>query len=89
MKGVMKILVGVWALSLTISSFSYGQAVPAGNTTISSTGSNPNMPALDGIVHYSLSASEIVQHGFYGAGENTASTGESTVYFTRGIDHDR
>jgi hypothetical protein len=75
MKGVMKILVGVLALSLTISFFSYGQAVPAGNTTISSTGSNPNMPALDGIVHYSLSASEIVQHGFYGAGENTASTG--------------
>ena len=58
MKNAMKILVGVWVLSLAVVSPSYGQAVPAGNTTISSTGSNPNLPPLDGILHYSMTASE-------------------------------
>jgi hypothetical protein len=72
MKKVMKILAGVWALSLAAASLSYGQAVP--NTTISSTGSNPNVPPLDGILHYSMSASEQVQFGYYGSGDTTSST---------------
>jgi hypothetical protein len=70
----MKIFLGVTALLLGVGSLSYGQAVPAGNTTISSTGSNPNSPPLDGIVHYALSASEIVQFGLYSANETTSST---------------
>jgi hypothetical protein len=74
MKDVMKIWVGVSALLLGIGSLSYGQAVPSGNTTISSTGSNPNSPPLDGILHYALSASEVVQFGYYGPSETTYST---------------
>jgi len=77
MKNVMKIFAGVWALSLAAASLSYGQAVPTGNTTISSTGSNPNVPPLDGILHYSMTASEQVQFGYYGPGETTSSTGLS------------
>ena len=77
MKNAMKIFAGVWVLSLAAASPSYGQAVPAGNTTISSTGSNPNLPPLDGILHYSMSASQQVQFGYYGSGETTSSTGLS------------
>ena len=63
------------ALFLTISSIAHGQAVPAGVTTISPgpAPSGPNLSALDGIVHYSLSASEIVQYGYYGTGVVTSS----------------
>ncbi|MEI9978118.1 MAG: hypothetical protein WDN23_03825 [Edaphobacter sp.] len=70
----MKILVSVWALSLTMGSFAYGQAVPSVNTTISSTGSNPNVPAMDGTLHYSMSASEQVQFGYFASDETTSST---------------
>jgi hypothetical protein len=77
MKKIMKILTSVWVLSLAAVSLSYGQAVPAGNTTISSTGSNPNVPPLDGILHYSMTASQQVQFGYYGSGETTSSTGLS------------
>jgi hypothetical protein len=34
----------------------------------------PNLPDLDGVVHYALTASEIAQHGYYGAGVTTYST---------------
>ena len=34
----------------------------------------PNSPYLDGIFHYSLGASEIVQLGYYGPGDVTHST---------------
>lgn len=74
MKNIMKILACVSVLSLAVP-LSYGQAAPAGNTTISSTGSNPNVPPLDGILHYSVSASEQVQFGYYGPSETTSSTG--------------
>jgi hypothetical protein len=73
-KDVMKILVYVSALLLGGGSLLYGQAVPSGNTTISSTGSNPNSPPLDGILHYALSASQVVQFGFYGSNVTTSST---------------
>jgi hypothetical protein len=73
MKEVMKIRVVLSALFLisTMSSVTYGQAVPAGMATISP---GPNPLALDGVVHYALSASEIVQYGYYGSGEVTSSS---------------
>jgi hypothetical protein len=76
MKNMMKIPIAVSALLLTISSISHGQAVPAGapNTPISSIGSAPSALALDGTLHYALSASEIIQYGYFGAGEVTHST---------------
>lgn len=69
----MKILVPV--LLSTIASIAYGQAVPSGTSTpISSIGSGPNLPTLDGVFHYDLSASEAIQYGYYGPGEVTHST---------------
>ena len=65
MKNIMKILACVCVLSLAVP-LSYGQAAPAGNTTISSTGSNPNVPPLDGILHYSVSASSKSNSGITG-----------------------
>jgi hypothetical protein len=72
MKDVMKIWVGVSVLLMSVGSLLYGQAVP--NTTISSTGSNSSGFPLDGTLHYAMTASEIVEFGFYGSGETTASS---------------
>jgi hypothetical protein len=72
MKDVMKICVGVSALLLSVGSLLYGQAVP--NQTISSTGANSSGFPLDGTLHYAMTASEIVQFGFYGSGNTTSST---------------
>jgi len=73
----MKFRLAVSALLLTTGSISYGQAVPAGGTPMSPVTTNtvgPNLPDLDGIVHYALSASEIAQYGYYGSGVTTYST---------------
>jgi hypothetical protein len=48
-----------------------GQAVP---TAVSSVGGSPIVPNLDGVLHYALSGSEIVQVGYYGSGQVTTST---------------
>ncbi len=77
MKETMKFRLSVSALLLTAGSLCYGQAVPAGGTPVSSVTTNtvgPNLPDLDGIVHYSLTASEIAQLGYYGSGVTTYST---------------
>jgi hypothetical protein len=77
MKEIMKFRLSVSALLLTAGSLCYGQAIPAGGTPMSSMTTNtvgPNLPDLDGIVHYALTASEIAQHGYYGSGVTTYST---------------
>ncbi len=74
MKDVMKLRLAASALLLTMGALSYGQAVPAGGTAMTSGSGGPNSPSLDGIVHYALSASEIIQLGYYGPGDVTYST---------------
>jgi hypothetical protein len=73
MKDFMKIRFALSVLGLAVGSMAYGQAIPAGpSMTTSNLG--PNLPNLDGILHYALSASEVVQYGYYGGGEVTQST---------------
>src|SRR5271154_4669979 len=75
MKDVMKIRIVVSALLLTMGSISHGQAIPAGSPAMTSGSSGGlNLPTPDGVLHYALSASEIIQLGYYGAGETTHST---------------
>ena len=68
----MKIRLGISALFLlsTMSLISYGQATPAGIATIST---GPSSLSPDGIFHYALSASELVELGYYGSGDVTSS----------------
>jgi hypothetical protein len=74
MKDAMKIRIVLSVLLLMSTSTFYGQAIPAGTITpISSIGSGPNLPNLDGVVHYALSASEAIQFGYYGSGVVTNS----------------
>lgn len=72
----MKIRLVMSALLLTASSISQGQAVPAGIATVSPgpTALGPNLSPFDGVVHYALTASQIVQLGFYGPGALTSTT---------------
>jgi hypothetical protein len=74
MKNLMKIRFAVSALVLAAGSVSYGQAIPAGGTIMSPSGVGPSLPNLDGVLHYAVSGSEVIQFGYYGAGEVTNST---------------
>lgn len=84
----MKIRIVVSALFLisTIGSIVYAQAVPAGVATVDT---NLNPVAGDGVLHYALTASEIVQFGYYGAGEVTSSTALSgdVAYTSKSMAH--
>jgi hypothetical protein len=65
----MKIRI-VISMMLSVSVASYGQAVP---TAVASS-SGPNMSWVDGTIHYSLTASQLVQDGLYGSGNVTEAT---------------
>jgi hypothetical protein len=69
----MKIGVVISTLFLisTMGSFACGQAVPAGMATMNL---DPDPFTLEGGLHYALTASEIVQLGYYASGEVTSSS---------------
>ncbi len=76
MKRAMKIRMVMAGLLWPGASILYGQAVPAGVTSVSAVPGSltPDLSALNGVVYYALSASEIVQLGYYGSGDVTGST---------------
>jgi len=74
MKKDMKIRIAISALVLTASSISQGQAVPTVSPSMAPSNSGMNLSPLDGVFHYALTASEIVQLGYYGPGNVTSST---------------
>ncbi|WP_035358853.1 hypothetical protein [Edaphobacter aggregans] len=55
---------------------SFGQAAPTATEVVTPTPgvSGPKLSWVDGTVHYALSASEIVQYGFFGSGDLTSTT---------------
>jgi hypothetical protein len=59
------------SMMLLASAVSYGQAVP---TAEASPGSGPTLSWIDGTLHYSLGASQLIQDGLYGAGNVTGAT---------------
>jgi hypothetical protein len=77
MRKVMKIRITISTLLLILPSIAEGQAVPTAVAPISSIGGSPIVPNLDGVLHYAVSGSEIIQFGNYGSGQVTASTGLS------------
>jgi hypothetical protein len=76
MRKMMKIRIALSASAvfLLLTTLSHGQAVPTAVTSITSVGGSPIIPNLDGVFHYALSGSEVVQFGYFGAGQTTAST---------------
>lgn len=74
MKEGMKIRIVMSALVLTANFVCHAQAVPTAESPLMSSSLGPNLPSLDGVVHYALSASEIVQYGYYGPGDVSHST---------------
>lgn len=73
MKEGMKIRIAISALLLTANFLCHAQAVPTAESSMSSS-LGPNLPSLDGVVHYALSASEVIQYGYYGPGEVSHAT---------------
>jgi len=73
MRDRIKIGTGISMLFLLACSVSYGQD-PYGTTLSGGPGVNSsvspsmNLPTPDGIFHYSLSASQLIQFGYYGSG---------------------
>lgn len=68
----MKIWLPISMMLLALSAVSPGQAVPT--AVVSNTSSGWGLPALDGTVHYALTASQLVQLGSNGSGDTTHST---------------
>ncbi|MBS1800819.1 MAG: hypothetical protein JSS95_13470 [Acidobacteria bacterium] len=71
----MKILFSISAMLLAFGTFGYGQATPTATlaTPDQAVSARPRLSWVDGTVHYALSATELIQFGYYGAG-NVAST---------------
>ena len=79
MRDAMKAGMTVCALLLLSSAVTYGQAKSTGSsaatpTAITSSNVGFTLPSVDGTIHYALTASEIVQYGYFGSGRATAST---------------
>ena len=79
MRGTMKVGISVGALILMSGVAAYGQATPAATASTTPAASSAStsgftLPSVDGTLHYALNASELVQYGYYGAGNATAST---------------
>ena len=55
---------------------SFGQAMPTATEVVTPTPgvSGPKLSWVDGTIHYALSASEVVQYGYFGSGNTTSST---------------
>jgi hypothetical protein len=68
----MKTWMQISMMLLALGDVLHGQAVPT--AVVSNTSPRWGLPALDGTVHYALTASQQVQLGYYGAGETTQST---------------
>lgn len=64
----------ILALPLMMSSVSRGQAVPTATTSMVPSNSGLNFTPLDGVFHYALSGSEIIQLGYYGPSQTTYAT---------------
>ncbi|MBS1821021.1 MAG: hypothetical protein JST61_03455 [Acidobacteria bacterium] len=75
MKLQMKVLLPISAMLFLVGTRGYGQATPTATVTTPNQAvtATPRLSWLDGTVHYALSASELIQFGYYGAG-NVAST---------------
>jgi hypothetical protein len=74
MKKGMKFRITISTLLLILPSIAEGQALPTAVTPISSVGGSPIVPNLDGVLHYAVSGSEIIQFGYSGNGQVTGST---------------
>src|SRR5260370_25447601 len=73
MRCLMKMWIERSMLLLALSSVAYGQAVPTATAWGGSTGPG-GRSWVDGTVHYALTASELVQLGYYGSGNVTEAT---------------
>jgi hypothetical protein len=70
----MKIRITITALLLTLSTISQGQAVPTATTSMVPGSSGLSFYPLDGVFHYALTGSEIVQFGYYQPSQTSYST---------------
>lgn len=74
---IMKMLFSISTMLLVFGVRSYGQAVPTATTSSTPTpaaSAGPRLSWVDGTVHYALSATELVQFGYYSNGGVTSTT---------------
>jgi hypothetical protein len=73
----MKMMFSISTMLLLLGVRSYGQATPTASATQTATpaaSAGPKLSWIDGTVHYALSATELVQFGYYGADNVTSTT---------------
>jgi len=73
----MKVGISILTLTLSLGAVAYGQAPPEGGVSANAnatpaTSASPSSlfsyPTLDGALHYAVSASQLVQYGYFGPG---------------------
>jgi hypothetical protein len=73
----MKMLFSISTMLLLLGVRGYGQAAPTATTTSTPTpaaAAGPKLSWVDGTVHYALSATELIQFGYFGADNVTTTT---------------
>jgi hypothetical protein len=80
----MKMLLSISTMLLLFGPRGYGQAVPTATTSSTPTpaaSAGPKLSWLDGSVHYALSATELVQVGYYGSGTTSTTALSGNVAY--------
>src|SRR5690242_7284292 len=70
MRLLMKTWIPISIMLVILGTRAFGQALPTATEAVtpSPSGTGPRVSWVDGTVHYALTASEVVQHGYYGSG---------------------
>jgi hypothetical protein len=66
----MKTWIPISMMVVVLGARAFGQALPTATEVVtpSPSGTGPRVSWVDGTVHYALSASQVIQHGYYGSG---------------------
>jgi len=82
MKTSISIALLLVVFAVVFAGRSFGQAAPTvtqAQTQTPAGTTSPRLSWVDGTVHYALTASEVVQYGYYGSGNTTSATALSGV----------
>ena len=81
MRLLMKTWIPISMMLVVLGGQAFGQALPTATESVTPnpSGSGPKLSWVDGTVHYALSASEVIQHGYYGSGTTSTTAFSGNV----------
>lgn len=83
----IRVALALFAAVVAVAPVAYGQAAPASSLS-PTVGPSSSLPSLDGVFHYALSASELMQTGYYNSGLGfTTSLSGDAAYSSKSVSH--